>query len=407
MTSPKATILTVSALTAHIKSLLEESPLLRQLTIVGEISNFKRHQPSGHLYFSLVDKGASISCVMFKREASRLTFAPESGMEVLLQGRVSLYEKSGRYQVYVDQMLPKGAGAKQLAYEALKAKLLAEGVLKDQASRRPLPAFPQHIGIVTSPTGAVIRDMVRVLRRRWPGVHILLAPAAVQGEEAGPSLCQALDRLYRQRSLELILIGRGGGSQEDLWAFNEEAVVRKVAASPVPIVSAVGHETDVTLTDFAADLRAGTPSMAAELAVPNQADLLQGLDQRVEALGNLANRRIETAGAQLTDKVRYAFVQRAADFLAQEAQNLDRAVVDLRRLQDHQLEIRKKDLASRASLLDGLSPLKVLARGFSVTEKEGQVVHRLGQIATGDVVQVTLTDGSFTAEVEEIHDRSH
>lgn len=405
LTSPK--VLTVSALTAHIKSLLETNPLLQGVTLVGEISGFKHHNPSGHLYFSLTDKGATIACVMFRREASRLAFVPESGVEVLLRGRVSLYEKTGRYQIYVDQMVPKGAGAKQLAYEALKEKLLKEGIFKTDQSRRPLPSTPSRIGIVTSPTGAVLRDMVRVLRRRWPGIHILLAPALVQGLEAPASLIQGLDTLYTRGNCDLIIIGRGGGSQEDLWCFNDEALVRKVAASPVPIISAVGHETDITLTDFAADLRAGTPSIAAELAVPDQEDLARVLGQKQKALSEAASRQLTTHQNHLVSQVRFFFFPKGRDLLAREAQNLDRAMEEMGRAKDRYLDATRKDLATKADLLEGLSPLKVLARGFSMAKKEDQILTRTSQVSPGDTFDLILQDGTIRAKVEENHGPTH
>lgn len=403
MSAPSSKVLTVSTLSAYIKQLLEGSQVLRSLTVVGEISNFKHHHPSGHLYFSLVDKGATISCVMFRQEASRLGFEPNSGVEVMVRGRVSLYEKTGRYQVYVEQMIPKGAGAKQLAYEALKAKLLEEGVFKSQDTRRTLPSFPKKIGIVTSQTGAVIRDMVRVLRRRQAGVDILLAPAAVQGPEAGPGLAEALERLYHQKDLDLIIIGRGGGSQEDLWCFNDENLVRKVAASPVPIISAVGHETDVTLTDFAADLRAGTPSMAAELAVPDREELAQALLNRLKSLDKAATGRLEYSQAQLQDRIRFALMYKVSDRLAIEAQNLDRSLENLRQGQERLMERRQKELAKRAELLDGLSPLKVLSRGYAVVEKEGKGVRSIKELSSQDLIRLNLQDGALTARVEELY----
>ena len=253
-------ILTVSEINSYINRIIGQDTRLSAVLVRGEISNFTRHS-SGHLYFSLKDKTGSIKCVMFRGNAQRLQFQPGHGMEVLIGGYVAVYERDGIYQLYVEQMMPAGAGALHMAYEQLKEKLSKEGLF-DTERKRPLPFMPMKIGIVTSPTGAAIRDMVSIIQRRNPSVDIYVVPAIVQGSEGAASICQGLDFLYTQ-DMDVIITGRGGGSLEELWCFNEEAVVRKIAESPVPIISAVGHETDVTLSDFAADVRAATPSMAA------------------------------------------------------------------------------------------------------------------------------------------------
>ncbi|MBQ2120515.1 MAG: exodeoxyribonuclease VII large subunit, partial [Peptococcaceae bacterium] len=290
-------ILSVSDINSYIKQLLQQDGRMSSIVVRGEISNFTRHS-SGHLYFSLKDKTGSIKCVMFRSSAQRLQFSPGHGMEVLAAGYVSVYERDGVYQLYVEQMMEAGAGALHMAYEKRKAALAAEGLF-DADRKRPLPFLPQKIGIVTSPTGAAIRDLLSIIRRRNPAVSVYVVPAIVQGSEGAASICKSLDILY-QKDMDVIITGRGGGSLEELWCFNEEAVVRKIAESPVPIISAVGHETDVTLADFAADVRAATPSMAAELAVPVKMQLQQELElrrrtllQRYESCLNQKKMRLE------------------------------------------------------------------------------------------------------------------
>lgn len=259
------TFLTIKDVNLYIKNLLDGDSLLSNLWVKGEISNFKAHS-SGHFYFTLKDNSGSLKCVMFRSRAQNIKFEPEHGMQVIAAGYVSVYERDGQYQLYVDEMLPFGAGALNIAYEKLKERLAQEGLFAESRKRK-LPVFPETIGIVTSLTGAALRDMVSIIKRRFPKMKIIISPAQVQGEEGAKSICSALDKIYHQK-IDVIIIGRGGGSLEELWCFNEEAVVRKISMSPVPIVSAVGHETDFTLSDFAADIRAATPSMAAELVTP-------------------------------------------------------------------------------------------------------------------------------------------
>ena len=262
-------VLSVSQITGYLKSLLEGDPNLNPVFISGEISNFTDHYRSGHLYFSLKDEKAVLKAVMFSSSARRLRFRPSDGMKVLCRGRISLYEASGQYQLYVDDMQPDGLGTLNLAYEQLKTRLEKEGLF-DAARKRPIPRYPRRVGVITSPTGAAVRDICQILGRRWPMAEIVFCPVLVQGEEAAPQLVEALARMNRVDGVDTIIIGRGGGSLEDLWAFNEESVARAVAASKIPVISAVGHETDFTICDFVADLRAPTPSAAAELAVPDQ-----------------------------------------------------------------------------------------------------------------------------------------
>jgi exodeoxyribonuclease VII large subunit len=294
--------LTVTDVNRYIKSLLNSDEVLSAVTIRGEISNFKAHG-SGHLYFTLKDEGAEIAAVMFRGDASRLAFRPADGMRVVVYGSVDVYEKSGRYQVYVRTMQADGVGAMMLAFERLKRKLTAEGLF-DEARKRPLPPFPTCVGVITAPTGAAIQDILNITGRRYPQAKILLYPSLVQGAEAPASLCAGLATLNALEACDVIILGRGGGSLEDLWAFNDEALVRAVAASRIPVISAVGHETDFTLCDFAADRRAPTPSAAAELAVPDRRALTERLAQIKDALQGSALARVQRQQQRLLQKIK-------------------------------------------------------------------------------------------------------
>ena len=264
--------ITVRQLNLFVRSLLDGEPRLSDVAVIGEISNFKNHYSSGHWYFTLKDNDATVRCVMFKGNAQKVKFAPSDGMQVILRARASVYEKDGQFQLYAEEMLPAGDGGIALAFEQIKQKLASEGLF-DEQNKRKLPAFPNRIAVVTSDTGAAVRDIINVITRRYPLCDIMLCPVAVQGEQAVPDMLDALERIYSLSSVDLIIIGRGGGSVEDLWAFNSEALARKIYESPIPVISAVGHETDFTICDFVSDLRAPTPSAAAELAVPDFKDL--------------------------------------------------------------------------------------------------------------------------------------
>lgn len=438
-TTSEAKILSVEDLNRRIRQLIEgELPLV---WVQGELSNFKAHT-SGHFYFSLKDAKSQISAVMFRGYNSRLKFKPTDGLEVIIRGRVTVYEPRGNYQITCEMMEPVGAGALQKAYEQLKEKLKREGLF-DSAKKRPLPSLPRHVAIVTSPTGAAIRDMLNVLARRNKSVRITLVPTLVQGEAAAPQIVEALKKAYRLKDVDAIIVGRGGGSIEDMWCFNDEKVVRTIAESPVPIISAVGHEIDFTLADFVADLRAPTPSAAAELVVKNSTDLISKLNsmQRLLVLGmqkalkserqkvqNLSSRLIDPKRTlqdllQRNDELLMRLQNAAFSYLESQKMEVrwlreklvrpDQLVSELRgkvRLLNlqmkneitSQIEAAKTDWQRISSLLDSMSPLKVVERGYSMTLQGKTLVKNVDQLKAGDTVKVRLMKGDFEAQVTKI-----
>ena len=399
-------ILSVSEINLYIKKLLQQDGRMSSVLVRGEISNFTRHS-SGHLYFSLKDTTGAIKCVMFRSNAQRLQFQPGHGMEVLVSGYVSVYERDGVYQLYVEQMMAAGAGTLHLAYEKLKKKLEGEGLF-DKMNKRSLPFLPRKVGIVTSPTGAAIRDLLSIIHRRNAGISVYVVPAIVQGQEGIASICQSLDVLY-QHDMDVIIVGRGGGSLEELWCFNEEAVVRKIAASPVPIISAVGHETDVTLADFAADMRAATPSMAAEVAVPEKKQLEEVLSLRQRTLEQRFSSLLLHKKQYLEHLASHRLLQKPELLLQDRQQLLDETNEKLEKAIQLILAQKKQEFAARAEKLNALSPLHVLGRGYALCQKEnGQVVRSASDTAVGERVQIVLEKGCLTASVldrEERHGR--
>lgn len=397
----QSNVLSVSELNRYIKTVLDADMLLSSLFIRGEISNFKLHS-SGHMYFTLKDEEGAILCVMFRGEASRLRFRPDNGMKVIAHGRVSVFPRDGRYQLYVDELQPDGLGALYMAFEQLKARLGEEGLF-DPSRKKPLPACPMKIAVVTSPTGAAVHDILRILRRRFPAAKVLVCPVRVQGEGAAAEISAAVRLLNEKRLVELMIVGRGGGSLEDLWPFNEEIVARAIAASDIPVISAVGHEPDVTISDFVADLRAATPSNAAELAVPDRTEL------RV---------RVKNLDARVTQSVahRISDTRRRLDALASSkalqsplaAVNEKRLVLDfLQKKLLSSVEARLADGRARlgrlSATVDALSPLKVLGRGYCVPLSEGRAVVRARDLRAGDRLELLFQDGRARCTVEE-HD---
>ena len=399
-------IFSVTEVNELVKLLLDNEPMLSGICVRGEISNYKMY-PSGHHYFSLKDSGGAIRCVMFRGQAMHLRFRPENGMKVLVTGRVSVFPRDGAYQLYCNTMTPEGAGDLALAFEQLKARLYQEGLF-DEAHKKPLPRFPERIAIVTSSAGAAVHDMIRILRRRYPLAKVILLPVRVQGAEAPPEIAGAIRYADKWNIGDVIITGRGGGSMEDLWAFNDERVARAIYACKTPVISAVGHEPDVTISDFVADRRASTPSNAAEIAVPDQAELLRQLSGLADRMSGSEAARLQALRERLdalkgkrvlTDQL--AYVQDRRMELVHLQQRLgDLASAGIAR--------KQKDFTALAASLDAMSPLKVLGRGYAVARNgAGQVLKSSREVHPGDPVEVTLGSGGFTAVVEQIEEEQH
>lgn len=395
-------VISVSQLNRYVKSLLEGDANLAAVYIGGEISNFTNHYKSGHLYMSLKDEGAVVKAVMFRAYASKLAFRPENGMKVVVKARVSLYEKDGAFQIYIEEMQPDGVGALQVAFEQLKKKLAAEGLF-DGARKKPLPRYPSRIGVITSPTGAAVRDILNILGRRYPLADVVFAPVLVQGKGAAPQLVDALRRFNEAQAADVLILGRGGGSIEELWAFNEESVARAVAASRIPVISAVGHETDFTICDFAADLRAPTPSAAAELAVPDQQDLRRHLVQLYQNSRRAVGQRVLQAGQKLEAIRSKRCLATPLFYVEEQAMRLDyitRAFTGAAHVQTVKAGQR---LTAAASKLDALSPLKVLSRGYAIGYAgDGRVVKKTADVQPGDKAVWRLADGAVRCTVDEV-----
>jgi exodeoxyribonuclease VII large subunit len=392
--------LTVSQLTAALKRLIEESVVLDGVWIKGEISNLTIHT-SGHLYFSIKDENAKLSCVMFKTQARYLSFKPENGQAVSVKGRISIYEKAGNYQLYVDRMENDGLGGLFQAFEKLKQNLAQEGLF-DPERKRPLPQLPQKIGIITSPTGAAVQDMIKILRRRRPRLDILIFPAQVQGAEAPGSLVKALKDAAKLPGLDLVIIGRGGGSIEELWAFNDEGLARAIAAFPRPVISAVGHETDFTIADFIADLRAPTPSAAAELAVPDEGALKRSLDRLQQRLTLSMQRKIRSERANLQKLTTSRALSRPRYPLDQRRQDLDQLTERLIRMFKQDLRLARERFCQMTGKLQALSPLATLRRGYAIAQTiEGKLIKDASQVESGDSITVRLAAGALFCEVKD------
>lgn len=372
-------IYTVSEITARIKNTIEEEIGFEYVWIAGEVSNFRGNYASGHWYFSLKDNETQISAVCFKWANQYIKFLPENGMEVIVCGQISVYEKQGSYQINVRYVEPKGVGAQALALEQLKEKLLKEGLF-DEKRKRPLPFLPQRIGIVTSPTGAAVKDILKVLDRRFPNLDILISPARVQGDEAPSEIVKALKRLYKQKDIELIIVARGGGSKEDLWAFNDEGVAREIVKSPVPVISAIGHEIDITIADLVADVRAATPSMAAEIAVREKQELIDDIVYLKERIAHALNNQIELY-----------------------AREIDQLQSELAYSMQSRLDLASSELSNLSGNLDALSPLKVLNRGYSITQKlpKKEIIKDSKKLKKGDDVLISFNKGEAKCTVKE------
>ncbi|MBR2216664.1 MAG: exodeoxyribonuclease VII large subunit [Selenomonadaceae bacterium] len=390
----------VSEVTKYIKEKFSRDAALQGILLRGEVSNFKRY-PSEHCYFTLKDAGAALKCVMFKSRARYLKFVPRDGMQVIAEGRIEVYERDGVYQLYVDSLAPEGTGALAMAFAQLKEKLTAEGLFAPE-HKQPIPPFPRCIGVVTSSAGAVLRDIYRVSKRRFPGVKLALYPVAVQGEGAAEQIAAGIAFFNAKYPVDVLIVGRGGGSLEDLWAFNEEIVVRAIFASKIPVISAVGHETDFTLADFVSDLRAATPSQAAELAVPDRADLIRQVTSLTSRLTAISRRQLEAKRHRLLAASQSFVFTRPERLLESKQQRLDMARIQLLQLAKSQLSSKRHRLDLALKKLDMLSPTRVLRRGYAALEDEGgKPIHSVSQLAVGDILGLILTDGRIRARVAE------
>lgn len=397
---PERRALSVTQLSALIKDLIDGCDLLSQIAVRGEISNLTVHS-SGHMYFSLKDEESLISAVMFRSLAMRLKFLPKNGMKVVVYCSVSTYAKMGRYQLYVTAIEPDGLGALYLAFEQLKSKLAAEGLF-DKERKKPLPKIPGRVGLITSPTGAAVRDMIRILGARFPYAEVLLFPALVQGIDAPASLRQGIRFFNEAKRVDVIIIGRGGGSAEDLFAFNDEGLARDIAASQIPVISAVGHETDFTICDFVADLRAATPSNAAELAVPEMEGLLSAFQNVITKMKLLCERKTESYRRRLRAVTGSRVFTDAKALYEGKRQRLLYLKQGLSNNVEKMLLSARAGLSEKAALLDGLSPLKTLARGYAVpTDTEGRVLRDAKETKVGDRLRLRLHKGSLLVEVKE------
>ncbi|MBQ8817925.1 MAG: exodeoxyribonuclease VII large subunit [Clostridia bacterium] len=391
--------LSVTQLNNYVKTLIDSDDFLSGVAIRGEISNFKRHT-SGHLYFTLKDERSEIAAVMFRGMADRLTFAPKSGMKVTVYGRVGVYEATGKYQIYVNAMVNDGAGALYEQYMRLLEKLKAEGLF-DTARKKPLPRFPKKIGIVTSPTGAAIRDMINVTGRRFPSAELLICPALVQGAEAPADLVRALTLIDAVGECDVIIIGRGGGSAEDLWAFNDEALVRAVAAARTPIISAVGHETDTTLCDYAADMRAPTPSAAAEQAVPDRMALMQSIDEKGDRLDRAVERIFGSYRARIDANARHLSSLSPDAKLSAMKQKIANCHGMIESRMNSLFEKKRLAFSGAVARLEDVNPLAVIRRGYGMAmDGDGKVVTTVDKIEVGDKLSVLVGDGVINTRVE-------
>jgi exodeoxyribonuclease VII large subunit len=391
-------VLSITQLTEYIRGRLDDDPFLGQVAVRGEISNYKVY-PSGHHYFTLKDEGAALKCVMFKSSAVRLRFRPDNGMKVIAMGKVTVYPRDGAYQLYCAAMAMDGVGDLYAAFEQLKKKLAAQGLF-DPAHKKPLPKCPGTIGIVTSSAGAAVHDMLRILRKRYPLTKVRLLPVRVQGAEAPGEIAAAIRYANRYKLADLLIVGRGGGSIEDLWAFNDELVAHAIYESEIPVISAVGHEPDVTISDYVADLRAATPSNAAELAVPDQDALRQNLDAMSSAMASALSRQLKAARQHLDVLSQSPALRSPTGYIEQREKSLELLKNRLIAAQNQSITRKNQRYIAAVSKLDAMSPLKVLTRGYSMAQTEaGEVLRSVRQVELGERVSVLLSDGKLSATV--------
>ena len=394
-------VLSITQINEYIRSKMDADTLLNSVAVLGEISNYKVY-PSGHHYFTLKDEGAALKCVMFKGSAIRLRFRPENGMKVIAMGKISVFPRDGAYQLYCTAMAMDGIGDLHAAFEQLKAKLGAQGLF-DPGHKKALPKYPGTIGIITSSAGAAVHDMLRILRKRYPLTKVRLLPVRVQGVEAPGEIVAAIRYANHHKLADLLIVGRGGGSIEDLWAFNDERVAYSIYESQIPVISAVGHEPDVTISDFVADLRAATPSNAAELAVPDQESLRQTLDSMLESMAFSLQRQLKGARQHLNTLASSSALQSPDAYLRQRREMLSATTNRLIAAQSHGIAVKKQRFVALTSKLDAMSPLKVLTRGYAMTQREdGSLLKSVKSVSVGESILVSLQDGVVTAQVSDI-----
>jgi len=394
-------IFAVSEVNGLVKLLLDNEPMLQRIYVRGELSNYKMY-PSGHHYFTLKDADGALRCVMFRGQASKLRFRPENGMKVIAQGRVTVFPRDGAYQLYCDALTPEGAGDLAIAFEQLKAKLYAEGLF-DEAHKKPLPLYPEKIAIITSSAGAAVHDMIRILRRRYPIAKVILLPVRVQGAEAPPEIAGAIRYADKWKIGDVIITGRGGGSMEDLWAFNDERVARAIYNCETPVISAVGHEPDVTISDFVADARASTPSNAAEIAVPDQVELLRQLKDSSVRLSQAETARLEALRHRLNFLAEKRVMRDQLAYIQDKRMLVTHLQQRLGDLGAQAVSRRREKFAALAASLDAMSPLKVLGRGYAMARNDdGGILKSWRDVSPGDRAAVTLGEGGFTCTVDKV-----
>ena len=392
--------LTVSELNNLIKTLIDCEPMLNKVCVRGELSNYKIY-PSGHHYFTLKDSESSLRCVMFKSSASKLRFRPESGMGVTAFGRVSVFSRDGAYQLYCTDLIPEGTGDLQIAFEQLKAKLASEGLF-DPEHKKQLPPFPKKIAIITSSAGAAVHDMIRILGKRWPMTKVILLPVRVQGVEAPPEIVGAIRYANKHKIAEIIITGRGGGSIEDLWAFNDERVARAIYDSELPVISAVGHEPDVTISDYVADVRASTPSNAAEIAVPNAADMRELLENLGIRQSQAVRKKLMTISSKLEELKKRRVLQTPMAYVDSKRAEFDYVKDKFIAAADRSNSAKRRDFVRLAASLDAMSPLKVLGRGYAIAaDIRGELVRSIDDVKPDDKLRLCVNDGIIKCRVEE------
>ncbi len=393
--------LSITQVNEYIRAMMDGDRLLTNIAVRGEISNYKVY-PSGHHYFTLKDAEGALKCVMFRGNAGRLKFRPDNGMQVIAIGRISVYPRDGAYQLYCNALTLDGIGDLYVAFEQLKEKLASKGLF-DPSHKKAIPKYPETIGIVTSSAGAAVHDMLRILRKRYPLVKVLLLPVRVQGAEAPAEIAAAIRYANHHHLADLLIVGRGGGSIEDLWAFNDEIVAYAVYDSQIPVISAVGHEPDVTISDFVADLRAATPSNAAELAVPDQDTLRQNLDSALISISTALETQLKNARKHLQMLSSSPSLQGPTVYLNQRRKDMDLLINRLTAAQKQIINRERRRFTATTAKLDAMSPLKVLSRGYAMTQNEGrEVVRSVSQVRAGDTINIRLSDGTLSAEVTHI-----